>query len=106
MNKHNSTIIGRYNRQGYTVVEIKSNGEETELYQAGNNPQDSGVSQSFSNGLSLTTLRKYCIETSREVAKERAVKYGGVERDEEIENWPGENEGISAMAGDNYKSKN
>jgi hypothetical protein len=84
MKKSTSTIIGRYNRQGYDIVEIKFNdSKETLLYQAGNNPFDSCVSQSISNGLSLMTLRTYCIQTAKEMAKERNAKYGGVE---EIEN--------------------
>jgi len=67
-------IIGEYNKNGYEIMNDK--GES--LYLAGNHPLDSSLV--ISNGLPITALRKFCIQTGKEMAKEQKTKWGGAIR--------------------------
>ena len=70
-------VIGYYNEYEYRV-EV----DEQEVYQAGNSPHDSQVySRDLANfeTLPLETMRKYCEQTSKEIAKEQGAKYIGVD---------------------------
>ena len=68
-------VTGEYNRDGYTV---SVDGEE--VYQAGNSPDESTSWAKDEEGLNLRTLRRYCIQTSKEFAVERSGVFVGVQR--------------------------
>ena len=73
-------VIGYYNALEYRV---EIDGEE--IYHAGNSPFESQVFVSKDDGVGLRKMRSYCIQTSKEIAKENNSKYVGVERLEENE---------------------
>lgn len=69
-------VVGEYNHYGYTLFDptgIK------ELYSAGNNPVDSEQFLPLGDpkGLSLKTIRSFCIKTGKEMAEEKGWKWGG-----------------------------
>ena len=73
-------VIGYYCNYQY---EVTIDGET--LYAAGNSP---GCSQTYTtkeNGLPLETMKKFCEQTSREMAKENNTEFIGVEFDESTE---------------------
>ena len=71
-----SVICGEYNCDGY---EIWRDGQV--VYTAGNHAQDSCQSaRDRRDRLPLKTLRKFCIQTAREIATEEGGIFGGVER--------------------------
>jgi hypothetical protein len=74
------TIIGRYNELEYTV-DLYSDEEVMglELYRAGNSEFDSQGYTTSENGVGLETMRRYCEQTTRDIAKDHKVKYGGIE---------------------------
>lgn len=82
-------IIGYYNRQGYRIGMIDDGGQFEQLYDAGNNRNDSDRTNSVPldspNALPLRTIRAYCIQTGKEIAKEQAIEFVGAEREEEFE---------------------
>lgn len=73
-------VTGEYSRHGYTVF---VNGRET--YSAGNCYWDSTVTvKPGSHGsVSLRRLRQHCGLTARHMARERHVRFAGIERVEE-----------------------
>ena len=71
-------VIGYYNAGHYSV----DLGDE-EVYHAGNSPHDSAVYLSPKMGVGLAKMRKYCIQTAKDIAREQGAKYVGVERIEE-----------------------
>ena len=78
----NRTIVGEYNRYGYTIFHVEC---IRELYSATNQSQDSGQTVSIydPNCLSLSAIRKYCIKTGKEIAKEMGYKWCGADRVED-----------------------
>ena len=58
-------ITGEHGTFGYAVLH---NGEQ--IYQAGNSPHDSHQCVEADAGLSLATLRQYCLDTMVEMAGE------------------------------------
>jgi hypothetical protein len=67
--------IGYYNALEYYVML-----DGKVVYSAGNSPFDSQFYTSEYNGVGLKTMRSYCIQTTKEIAKENNAKYVGVER--------------------------
>jgi hypothetical protein len=78
-------IIGYYSELRYTVCIVDNGQILSEAYIAGNSPHDSQCFVSADRGVGLKTMRSYCIQTSKEIAKEENLKYLGVERDDEDE---------------------
>lgn len=58
------------------------NTDGKDIYTAGNSPFDSQGYVSARNGVGLQTMRKYCIQTSKELARENNAQYIGVERED------------------------
>ena len=75
-------VAGEYSRCGYVVLLCTSSGADT-LYSAGNHPHDSQVVTPRGEGLGR--MRRFCIQTCREIAAERQAHYGGVTRVSEEE---------------------
>ena len=71
------SYIGRYNTLGYSVVVMFANGHEDTLYTAGNSPLDS--QWYVEDGLDLDTMKRYCEQTTKEMATENKGAFGGVE---------------------------
>ena len=69
-------LIGYYNEQGYSIVDINSN---TELYTAGNSPFDSQQSVGVSDALSIGTIKEFCKSTLKEMTEEISARVLGVE---------------------------
>jgi len=83
-------IIGYYNRQGYRTCLFDDSGcVAEELYTAGNNRYSSADTDSVEpdspNAVNLRTLRSYCRQTSKDIAREYHIPFIGVEREEEPE---------------------
>ena len=74
-------LIGYYNRDGYHIDEAGCYGRR--LYEAGNDPLESSGHVPREIGESLRTIRRFCLQTGREMAAERGVEFAGVEREEE-----------------------
>jgi hypothetical protein len=72
-------ITGHYHEHGYEILS-----DDDQIYAAGNNPYDSGVSQTLrtecGRALPLRKLRSFCVRTAREMALERKEKYNGSQR--------------------------
>lgn len=70
-------VTGEYSQAGYTIF-----ANDMPVYQAANNPWDSTESLPVGDrdALPIKTIRRHCIRTAKEIAAERAAKYGGVER--------------------------
>jgi hypothetical protein len=65
---------GEYNEIEYAVF---VGGRE--VYSAGNHPGDSTLRVPAGKGVGRREMRRFCALTTRDIAKERGVKYGGVE---------------------------
>ena len=74
-------IYGEYDRYGFSVLST----DGSCLLWEGNHALDSGqsVPPGSINSVGLRTLRSWCIENTRELAKEHKAIYGGIERREE-----------------------
>jgi hypothetical protein len=69
-------VNGQYNRNGY---EIWCNGQA--VYSAGNHAQDSTQpALCMEDRLPLRTVRRFCIQTAQEVAREQNGTFASVER--------------------------
>ena len=75
------TILGEYNRYGYTIMISHLEGLK-DLYHAGNHRLDSGQVASLGcmDCLSLKEIRSNCIKTGRDMALEMGYEWGGAER--------------------------
>jgi len=73
-------IVGYYNEQEYSV-DMFSDDEPmgVELYRAGNSPYDSQQYVSIEDGVGLETMKLYCEQTSKDIAKEQGAKFVGIE---------------------------
>jgi hypothetical protein len=69
----NKTLVGEYHKDGYEIS--MADGEV--LYTAGANACDSTAPGRHVN---LLTIRKWCIHTGKEMAKEMGVVWGGAEK--------------------------
>lgn len=67
-------ITGEYSLTGYIIF-----ADGVEFYTAGNNPRDSKQPAQGGKGLPLATLRDFCINTAKDIAKEQHAEFGGVE---------------------------
>ena len=68
-------VHGEYNRNGY---EIWCGGQV--VYSAGDHAQDSSQpAQCNEDHLPLTTMRRFCMRTAHEIAREQNRPFGGVE---------------------------
>ena len=67
-------VIGRYNAREYEVEVV---GEI--VYTAGNSPFDSQAYTLAEEGVGLATMKEYCEQTARDIAKEQHKRYLGVE---------------------------
>ncbi len=80
-------LRGYYHRFGYNIHVTDDNGNLTgvdPLYEAGNSPYDSTVVVSLDRAHeSLGTLRKFCIQTGKELAIEHDIPWAGCEREPE-----------------------
>lgn len=78
-------IIGYFNEYGYKIEIAKPNNNFETVYAAGNNKFDSGLSQTVDpiHGLDLATIKKFCKQTGEEIAQERGLKFGGIEKIED-----------------------
>lgn len=72
-------LAGYFDEFGYTIEDCVTG---KELYRAGNNPLES--SSVVSNGLPIKTIKKYCKQTLKEMAKENNCGFVGVFRKEDI----------------------
>jgi len=93
MKKPKQLIAGYYSFSGYEVNLLDDNGQIKEtLYKGGNHKFDSyqGLPIGHKYSLSLKEIKNCCIQTSKEISKEKGIKFVGVELDksliEEIEN--------------------
>jgi len=68
------SVVGYYNAREYSVC---VNGQP--VYTAGNNKWDSQQYSSPSKGVGLNKMKKFCIQTSKDIAREKKAKYYGVE---------------------------
>lgn len=75
----NKTVIGQYNNFGYTIFHVES---LKELHIAGNHSQDGSqvVSLNHPNCLPLNMIRRFCIKTGKEIAKEKGYRWASAER--------------------------
>ena len=74
--KRRPVVRGEYNRNGY---EVWSDGQH--VHSAGNHVQDSSQCALYDQDrLSLQTIRRFCINTAREIATEHRGRFAGVER--------------------------
>jgi len=71
-------VLGRYNAHEY---EIEVDGEI--VYRAGNSPLDSQGYVSKQDGIGIAEMKEYCIHTTKQEARERGIRYLGVEKLEE-----------------------
>lgn len=79
--KNKNIVIGYYNTLQYSVA---LNGEE--VYKAGNSPYDSQIYVSANDGVGLAKMKSFCIQTSKDLAKEHKAKYLGVKYEKYSEN--------------------
>jgi len=80
--KKTRIVVGEYNHYGYTIFE----GEGlNEFYSASNHSQDSSFTAPLNDPscLPLKEIRKYCIKTGKEIAKEKGMKWKGATRIED-----------------------
>jgi len=75
MKRTKMTIIGEYNEDGYVVM--MADGKV--LHSAGANAVDSHAP---GRDVSLATIRRWCIKTGKEIAKEIGAVWCGAERKE------------------------
>jgi hypothetical protein len=70
-------ILGEYNQYGYSIF---VNGKE--YYNAGNHPQDSSQTVDIDDPkcLPLKEIRKMCVQTGKEIAKEEKGEWGGASK--------------------------
>lgn len=66
-------IIGEYDKNGYSIM--TASGEV--LHEAGANIHDSSAP---GQDVPLKTIRKWCIGTGKEIAKENNAVWGGAEK--------------------------
>lgn len=71
-------LRGEYHETGYEIWVAGPNVRP--LYSAGNAPGDSQMVVPPERGVGLKTLRKFCVQTGKEMAFERFAKWGGAER--------------------------
>ncbi len=70
-------VIGHYNEQGYQVETDNIGGFM--LYQAGNHALDSQQNGTGTeHQLPLETIKQHCEQTTREIARKRHARYGGI----------------------------
>ena len=75
-------LVGYYNRDGYRIERPDDHGGRI-LYEAGNNPLESSSHVDQEDGLPLRTIRRFCLQTGREMAAEMDGTFAGAEREEE-----------------------
>ena len=75
MKLKNNIVTGCYDGNGYAVFF-----NNTQIYSAGNSPYDTYNVIDPPWALSIETLRDYCINMTKEIAKEQKAEYGGVEK--------------------------
>ncbi len=82
--KRKPVLEGYYNRNGYYVIEATTGNE---VYVAGNHALESTtrVDPGSPPALSLKVLRKFCAQTTRDLAREHRAAYGGIARVEDEE---------------------
>lgn len=86
MAKTTKGIIGYYHPHGYNIWLMSANGNLVDqLYEAGNSPCDSQMRVPVAEGEDLETLKKYCEQTGKEMAKEQGLPWLGSE--EESDPW-------------------
>ncbi len=68
-------VTGEYDATEYRIF---LDGEE--VYSAGNAPGDSQAIVSPESGVGLATMKRFCIQTAKEIAAESGARYGGVTR--------------------------
>jgi hypothetical protein len=75
-------VAGFYNRYGYEIY-LKVGGMLTEeLYSAGNSCEDS-TAVVDEDGESLRTMRKYCVQTGKEIAEDMGIPWLGASREDD-----------------------
>jgi len=81
--KMKPVVIGYYDRLGYRVWRMDTS---EELYTGGNCHYDSTTvfDPGSPGAYSLAQIRSGCIKTTREIAEEEGLEYGGVEREEDV----------------------
>jgi hypothetical protein len=69
------SVVGYYNAREYTIdVDGKP------FFRAGNSKYDSQLyGTPPSQGVGLNKMKKFCIQTAKEIAKEKKAKYYGVQ---------------------------
>jgi hypothetical protein len=70
-------IFGFYNEQGYRLFE---NGNDEPIYEAGNSPCESTTT--VAEGVGVKQLRAWCVQTGKEMAKERGMAWEGCSRED------------------------
>lgn len=74
-------LIGYYNERGYRIE--SDNPEDATIYQAGNHALESTQDATGTKfQLPLKVIKKFCIQTGKEIAKEKNAKFIGVEYEE------------------------
>ena len=76
-------LVGFYHEHGYNIWREECGrlvGGEP-VYTAGNSPHESQGTVPVARGESLGTLRKWCIQTGKEMAEEQGLKWGGCSRE-------------------------
>lgn len=78
-------LVGFYHEHGYSVwrqTDGRLRGDDA-LYEAGNNPAESIGHVPVEDGETLATLKRYCIQTGKEMAEELGIPWGGCDREDD-----------------------
>lgn len=84
--KTKAVVVGEYSEWGYEVQAIRGS-RILHSYAAGNHKQDSQQRAALGSpeACSLRQIRRNCIHTTKDIARERRALYGGVTRQTEKE---------------------
>lgn len=79
-----AVVVGEYSQWGYEVQVVRGS-RILCSYAAGNHKQDSQQCAALGSpeACSLRQVRRNCVCTARDIARERQVRYGGVTRQTE-----------------------
>lgn len=72
-------LIGEYSKQRYVIWDLD---ERKEVYWAGNSPLCSKTLVHPDDGLPITTMERFCIQTGNALAAERDAEFLGCEKEE------------------------
>lgn len=82
--KLQAVVVGEYSQWGYEVQVVRGS-RILHSYAAGNHKQDSQQRAALGSpeACSLRQVRTNCVRTTKDIARERQARYGGVTRQTE-----------------------